>query len=154
MRIPKFKKKFIAGALAAGLVMGAGGIAAAYLATTGSGTGTATVGTPTTVSVKSISASTWGPGTAKKVAFSVTNPNSYTVHLATKATISAHSITGCTTATADSATVTVTTATTAIGSLTNGTHAISTATEEPSFTVATTSGHTQAGCVLHLTIHV
>ena len=46
MRLPRFKKRFIAGAMAAGMVMGAGGIAAAYFTATGTGTGTGTVGTP------------------------------------------------------------------------------------------------------------
>ena len=41
----KLKKKVIAGALAAGLVMGAGGIAAAYFSAHASGTGTAVAGT-------------------------------------------------------------------------------------------------------------
>ena len=41
----KLKKKVIAGALAAGLVMGAGGIAAAYFTSSGTGTGTGTTGT-------------------------------------------------------------------------------------------------------------
>lgn len=46
-----FKKKFVAGALAAGLVMGAGGIAAAYFTATGSGSNTTTVGTMATWTV-------------------------------------------------------------------------------------------------------
>lgn len=44
MRLPHLKKKFIAGALAAGLVMGAGGIAAAYFTASGSGTASGSVG--------------------------------------------------------------------------------------------------------------
>jgi hypothetical protein len=47
----QFKKKVIAGALAAGLVMGAGGIAAAYFDAGGSGTGTAKVGHAAPLSV-------------------------------------------------------------------------------------------------------
>lgn len=45
MKLPNFKKKFVAGAAAAGLVMGAGGIAAAVFTASGSGPGAATVGT-------------------------------------------------------------------------------------------------------------
>lgn len=47
-----FKKKVVAGALAAGMVMGAGGIAAAYFGASGSGTATPTVGNSVPLSVK------------------------------------------------------------------------------------------------------
>ncbi|HVC14538.1 MAG TPA: hypothetical protein VND62_06735 [Acidimicrobiales bacterium] len=42
MRLPKFSKKVMAIGAAAGIAMGAAGIAAAYFPTTGSGSGTAT----------------------------------------------------------------------------------------------------------------
>ncbi len=51
MKLPKFKKKVVVGALAAGLVMGAGGIAAAYFTAGGSGSASATVGNSVPLSV-------------------------------------------------------------------------------------------------------
>ena len=72
----QFKKKIIAGALAAGLVMGAGGIAAAYFTTTGSAVGSGAVGAPGTWKITFISESfTTGnaiyPGTSEHVATTV-----------------------------------------------------------------------------------
>ncbi len=68
----QFKKKLVAGALAAGLVMGAGGIAAAYFTTTGSQSGGATVGAPGswTFAFNSVSFTTGSaiyPGTSEHV---------------------------------------------------------------------------------------
>ena len=40
MKLLNFKKKYVAGALAAGLIMGAGGIAAAFFTAAGSGSQT------------------------------------------------------------------------------------------------------------------
>lgn len=152
MRLPHLKKKFIAGALAAGLVMGAGGIAAAYLSASGSGTGSASVGSAKTVSVVTITAKNWVPGTPHVVAFSVTNPNTFSVTLATPATITSAKVGTCHTAGADTAPVTSTPASTAMGKVAKGKTAAS-GTEEPSFTVATVT-FTQAGCKVTLTIHV
>lgn len=56
MRLPHFKKKFIAGAVAAGLVMGAAGLAAAYFGVTGSGNGTANTGHANNVKIESVGA--------------------------------------------------------------------------------------------------
>ena len=74
----KLKKKFIAGALAAGLVMGAAGIAAAYLGATGTGSGSATVGTAKTLIVSS-PAVTVVPNGTQTLSFVVTNPNGFKV---------------------------------------------------------------------------
>ncbi|MGH8980132.1 MAG: hypothetical protein ACRDWE_03780 [Acidimicrobiales bacterium] len=48
MRLPNFSKKAVALAAAVGIVLGTGGIAAAYFTTTGTGHATVTVGTTTT----------------------------------------------------------------------------------------------------------
>ncbi len=56
MKLPSFRKKYVAGALAAGLVMGAAGIAAAYFGVTGSGTATAKTGQATNVTIKPVGA--------------------------------------------------------------------------------------------------
>ena len=73
----QFKKKIIAGALAAGLVMGAGGIAAAYFTAGGAGTGSATVGTPATFSVTGGTVSTLLPGSPQTATFTVTNTQAF-----------------------------------------------------------------------------
>ena len=56
VKLPNLKKKYVAGALAAGLIMGAGGIAAAYFGVTGSGTGTAATGHATNVTIEGVGA--------------------------------------------------------------------------------------------------
>ena len=56
MKLPKFRRKYVAGALAVGLIMGAGGIAAAYFGVTGSGTGSARAGTAANVKIRSVGA--------------------------------------------------------------------------------------------------
>ena len=74
----QFKKKIIAGALAAGLVMGAGGIAAAYFTATGTGNGSGSVGssTPWAVVVANTASATLTPGgPGETIDFTVTNPS-------------------------------------------------------------------------------
>lgn len=80
MRLPHFKKKFIAGALAAGLVMGAGGIAAAYFTAGGTGTGSATVGHATRFTVSGGTVTGLLPGSPKTATFTVFNPNGFIAH--------------------------------------------------------------------------
>lgn len=68
------------------LLLLAGG-AAAYFSTTGSGTGTATVGASSALTIHGTSGSTLYPGTSSTVAFTVDNPSSGhqqlgTIHLA------------------------------------------------------------------------
>jgi len=53
VRLPKFSKKVMAIGAAAGITLGAAGIAAAYFTTTGTGTGHATVGSATAFTVTS-----------------------------------------------------------------------------------------------------
>jgi hypothetical protein len=70
------KKKYVAGALAAGLIMGAGGIAAAYFTATGTGTGKVNVGTATPFSVTQTAGSLSGklyPGQSVTTTFKITN---------------------------------------------------------------------------------
>ena len=152
MHLPKLTKKLAVIAGAAGLAMGASGVAFAYLSTTGSGSGSGTVGTATTVTVVTISAGSWLPGVAHKPTFKVTNPNTFKVDLTADATITSATVGTCTTPTADTALVTTAAASAPFGKVTPGLTASSTTTE-PSFTVATVT-HTQAGCVVSLTIHV
>ena len=56
VKLPNLKKKYVAGALAAGLIMGAAGIAAAYFGVTGSGAGTAATGHATNVTIEGVGA--------------------------------------------------------------------------------------------------
>jgi hypothetical protein len=65
VRLPTFKKKFVAGALAAGLMAGAGGIAVAYYSSTASGTGTVHANVKGTFAVTNVKiAHTLTPGTS------------------------------------------------------------------------------------------
>ena len=74
MKIPKFRRKYVAGALAAGLIMGAGGIAAAYFTATATGTGKLQVGsaTPFTVTQNGVPAYVY-PGTTVTTSFHIVN---------------------------------------------------------------------------------
>jgi hypothetical protein len=62
-------------ALSAVLLLLLTGGAAAYFSTNGSGTGTATVGTSSTLTIHGSSASTLYPGTSSTVSFTVDNPS-------------------------------------------------------------------------------
>ena len=75
MKLPLFKKKYVAGALAAGLIMGAAGIAAAYFTATGTGTGKVSVGsaTPFTVTQNGVPAGKLYPDQSVTTAFIITN---------------------------------------------------------------------------------
>jgi hypothetical protein len=74
VKLPKFKKKYAASALAAGLVMGGAGIAAAYFSATGSGTGKTSVGgaVPFKVTQNTLTGMLY-PGTHQAVSFNVHN---------------------------------------------------------------------------------
>lgn len=74
------KKKMVGLGLAFGIALGAGGIAAAYLGASGTGTGSATVGKATNLVVSGGSVSTLLPGTTKTATFTVHNPNHFKVH--------------------------------------------------------------------------
>ena len=74
------KKKMAALGLTLGVALGAGGIAAAYLSSTGTGTGSATVGTPKGLEVTGGNVTTLLPGLTKTATFKVHNPNGYSVH--------------------------------------------------------------------------
>lgn len=75
MRLPKLKKKFLAITLASGVALGAGGIAAAYVGVSGTGSGTATVGKATTfkVALYNGTATTYVPGKPAYLTYSVQN---------------------------------------------------------------------------------
>ena len=75
MKHLNFKRKYVAGALAAGLIMGAGGIAAAYFTATGTGTGKVSVGAATPFSVTQnlpLSGKLY-PGQSVTTSFKITN---------------------------------------------------------------------------------
>ncbi len=84
-RFSRRKKVFAAlGVLA---VLAAAGAAIAYFTSSGSGTGTASVGTSSALTIHGTSASTLYPGTSSTVSFTVDNPSSGheqlgTIHLA------------------------------------------------------------------------
>jgi hypothetical protein len=67
------KRAFVAFGVVAVLVMA--GSALAYFTSTGSGTGSATVGTSSAVTIHATSAATLVPGTSSAVAFTVDNPS-------------------------------------------------------------------------------
>src|SRR5436305_9811059 len=72
------------------------GAAIAYFTSTGSGTGTATVGNSSAVTLHGTAATTLYPGTSSSVSFTVDNPSPGTqrvgtIHLASVATDAAHS---------------------------------------------------------------
>jgi len=75
VRLPKFSKKVMVIGAAAGITLGAAGIAAAYFTTTGTGTGHATVGSATAFTVTSGTyLGTLYPGTTKAtVKFTIKN---------------------------------------------------------------------------------
>lgn len=58
MRLPRFSKKFVALGAVVGITMGASGIAAAYFSTTGTGTGSTSVGSINTTGTFTVSAGT------------------------------------------------------------------------------------------------
>lgn len=84
MKVPRIKKKFVAIGLASGLAMGAAGIAAAYFSSTGTGKGSAKVGSAThlTVSQTSTNGTTYlyPDGTTTTLTFTITNPGKGTQH--------------------------------------------------------------------------
>jgi hypothetical protein len=74
------KKKMAALGLAFGIALGAGGIAAAFLGSSGTGTGSATVGSAKELVVTGGNVTTLLPGTTKTATFHVHNPNGFKVH--------------------------------------------------------------------------
>jgi hypothetical protein len=84
----KLKKKFIAGALAAGLAMGAGGIAAAYFTATATGSGKLQVGsaTPFTVTQNGVPAYVY-PGQTVTTSFHIVNTGGGIQHFTARVTV-------------------------------------------------------------------
>jgi hypothetical protein len=82
----KTRRRFVA-ALGAVAALAAAGFAIAYFTTTGSGNGSATVGTSSALTIHGTTSSTLYPGTSTPVNFTVDNPSSGhqllgTIHLA------------------------------------------------------------------------
>ena len=84
VRLPNFKKKYVAGALAVGLIMGAGGIAAAYFTATATGTGNVRVGaaTPFTVTQNTPLPGALYPGQHVTTSFNINNTGGGIQHYA------------------------------------------------------------------------
>lgn len=83
----------------AALVVGVGvvaiaGIAYAFFTTSGAGTGTASVGTSSALTIHGTSASTLYPGTSSTVSFTVDNPSSGHQQLGTVTLSAVHACTG------------------------------------------------------------
>lgn len=74
------KKKMAALGLTFGIALGAGGIAAAFLSSTGTGTGSATVGSAASLKVSPGNVTGLLPTTTKTATFTVHNPNGFKVH--------------------------------------------------------------------------
>jgi hypothetical protein len=144
------KKKFIGAALAAGLAMGAGGVAFAYLTSSGSGYGSAKV-VPLTVTVAATAVTFTANTTPAFANFSVTNSHSYAVKVG-KATISTVVTNGTCTKThlMPSPKVTHTTPATAVGTVAATTKVTvkTSSAKNPTFTLVNTATFTQDGCLV------
>ncbi len=81
MRIVLARRRVLVFGVVAILI--AAGAAIAYFTSTGSGTGTATVGSSSAVTLHGTAASTLYPGTSATVNFTVDNPSSGTEHVGT-----------------------------------------------------------------------
>ena len=92
----KLRKRALIGALVSALVL-IGAIGAyAYWTTGGSGSGTATAGTTSNnLTITSPSVTGITPGSSTPVTVTVTNPNSYSVHVGTVSTVITTSDPGC-----------------------------------------------------------
>ncbi len=89
------KRTLIGGLVAAFVLMGAFG-AYAYWTTGGSGSGSATAGTTTNnLTIASPSVTGITPGSSTPVTVTLTNPNSYSVHVDTVSTVITTSVGGC-----------------------------------------------------------
>jgi hypothetical protein len=89
MRHPKLKRRYLAIALASGVALGTGGVAAAFFSSGGTATGTAAIGTPAPfkIAVHTKTGSV-GPGDPTVITFAVANthtptPGPYVVERAT-----------------------------------------------------------------------
>ena len=145
MKLFKSKKRTVAVAATAGLVLGIAGGAFAYFTSTGSGTGTGSVGTSHAVTVENISFSGLTPGgPAQPVVYSFDNPAANGVQDFGKASVVVDSITPstCTTALAD---LTVGESSAAVGTVAAGGTFNSDATTEPTITMGDT-GTNQNAC--------
>lgn len=93
MKLPKFKKKVMAVGIAGGMAIGAGGIAAAFLTATASGTGTAHVAAATSVRIQGLVPGTITLGHTRHVRLRLTNPDGTTT--LGKASVTVTLPTGC-----------------------------------------------------------
>ncbi len=151
MRKFKFTKKAAAIGLAAGIALGAGGIAAAYFTSSGSGTATATVTGPSSVTLTGhVSLSAVTAGTVTHVAVTVTNPNASAITLANV------TITGITpaSATCPAGSFTSAAAATALGKVSHGSTSFTTTAKTPTVTLNTLPTAAQTACESGATVHL
>lgn len=139
MKLPRFKKKVMAIGIAGGMAIGAGGIAAAFLTATASGTGTAHVAAATSVKIQGLVPGTIRLGQTRHVRLRLTNPDG-TVMLGT-ASVSVTLPTGC-----PVGSFTVAPAKTDIGSVPHGVTYVNTDTQQPTITFVTLPTTTQNAC--------
>jgi hypothetical protein len=90
-RVTKNKKTFAAATL---VTMAVAGGAFAYFTSTGTGSGTASVGTASSLTVTGTSASTLYPGTSSTVSFTVNNPSAGSERLGSITLSGVHACTG------------------------------------------------------------
>lgn len=152
MKLFSTKKKIAALVGAGALVLGAAGIAAAYFTATGTGTGSATVTTPANLKVTVTPVTFTGAGT-QHVHFTVHNPNSYSVDVK-KASITGVTATKCY-GVGHTTKLSWLSATATVGTIpASGSASITTTTQRPTITLATTATYTQSSCKVTFTVHV
>jgi hypothetical protein len=85
VRLPKWKKKFLTIVLTTAVALGIGGIAAAYIGASGSGTGSAKVGSAKAfkVALYGGTSTTFTPGSPTHLTFTVQNTAKYKEHAST-----------------------------------------------------------------------
>jgi hypothetical protein len=148
VRLPSVKKKFVAIAAAAGIAVGSGGLAFAFItAPTSSAGGTGHVTAPTPVKVGTAPVVFNRVTTPTFANYTVTNPNTFTVHVG-KARVSTVRTTDCTkndnplSPLVSNTTGTVTVGTVAPGKIT----VANTSLRNPTFTLHTTPSFNQSNC--------
>jgi hypothetical protein len=157
MKFPTLNKRAVAIGLTAGIAAGAAGIAAAYFTSAGSGTGSATDGSSTPLTITqtaSITGLTPGSG-SQPVAYTITNPtangaqNIGAVTVSNIAVTASHSTAGCLVSWFSTSAPSA-----AVGTLTAGEQYTSTTSTEPSVQLinVTSSQDACEGATLTLTL--
>ncbi len=150
MRLPTFKKKFVAIAAAAGLAVGSGGLAFAFIAApTASTTGSGSVHTAQAVDITATTVVFTATTTPTFANFSITNPNGSRVHLGMARVSTVRTETCTLTGNHHSPLVTNTTGSHAVGTVTPGmTSVTNTSNRNPTFTLHNTPTYNQSDCTI------